>query len=395
MKRSDNRGKEIMFIVIVWTIVFAVVPLAMLEYLTSGSDTDGAIHHVSVTWLGILPFFILFMLHHFLLGPLFYKKKWSLYIPLALLLVGVFAMWCIKDPMRPDGMRPEFPGPPPSEQPGGPEGQQFGPGPEGQPFPLRPEEFRPEDSIPPGGREPLSPQYTKLFMALLICGADLGLMAYLAGIENERRMQELETENLNSRLETLRYQINPHFFMNTLNNIHALVELDPAKARESIEQLSKLMRIVLYEGSAPTIPLSMELDYLKHYISLMRLRYPEELVRIETCFPDDTEGIKTPPLIMASFAENAFKHGISYEKESFVHLTIERQEHKLVFKCVNSNNSRKSSAPDDGQHGLGLENIRNRLELLYGKDYTLHVEENSNIYESVLVIPHTPLIRET
>ena len=109
-------------------------------------------------------------------------------------------------------------------------------------------------------------------------------------------MKELEAENIRQQLESLRYQINPHFLMNTLNNIHALVDLDPEKAKESIEVFSKMMRVLLYEGNAPTIPLAKELDFIEHFISLMRLRYPEDAVRIETVFPAACPDAAVPPL---------------------------------------------------------------------------------------------------
>ena len=143
-------------------------------------------------------------------------------------------------------------------------------------------------------------------------------------LENERKVQALKAESLHQQLETLRYQINPHFFMNTLTNIHALVDIDPEKA----------------EG-------------------------------------------KVPPLVMASFVENAFKHGVSYEARSFIRTSVAEQDGKVIFKCANS----RHPAKEDPQHGLGLENIRRRLDLLYDSGYTLYLDNQADVFEAVLVIP--------
>ena len=239
----------------------------------------------------------------------------------------------------------------------------------------------------PGDREkgpvPMRPENMILILGLfLTVGANLAVHSYFRSIRDRQRMQALENENLSRQLETLRYQINPHFFMNTLNNIHALVDLDPGKAKESIEEFSKLMRIVLYEGNSPKIPLQKEIEYLKHFISLMRLRYPED-VNISTSFPESSDGTEVPPLMMASFVENAFKHGISYEHDSFVRISISVDGGKIIFRCANS----RVPGSADVQHGLGLENTRKRLDLLYAGNYTLHIDEGEDVYDILLIIP--------
>ena len=305
----------------------------------------------------LLPFLLLVLVHHFLLTPLI-RKKLPFYIGLTVALLVLFGAWCLNSEKRPDG-----PPPPPMEQDG-----------------RRPE--------PNGGPRPLRPEIMKLIMGVLLVGVDLGAYFYVESRRKERRMNELQAENLSQRLESLRYQINPHFFMNTLNNIHALVDIDPEKAKESIEAFSKMMRILLYEGDAPTIPLAKELDFMEHFISLMRLRYPEESVRIETVFPEDRSGAAVPPLVMASFLENAFKHGVSYSSDSFIRVTVERQEDKVVFRCSNS------SHPSEGdeRHGIGLDNLKKRLSLLYGSDYRLSIDEEDGRYDVLMTIPAQPEI---
>jgi len=179
--------------------------------------------------------------------------------------------------------------------------------------------------------------------------------------------------------------------MNTLNNIHALVDIEPEKAKESIEVFSKMMRILLYEGDAPTIPLSKELDFIEHFISLMRLRYPEDALRMEILLPEERGGAVVPPLVMASIVENAFKHGVSYSEESFIRVKLELQGGKVVFRCSNSLH------PSEGeeQHGIGLDNIRKRLSLLYGNTYTLSTDDQNDRYDVLLAIPQQPEIRQS
>ena len=313
----------------------------------------------------LLPFLLLVLIHHFFLAPLI-RKRLPLYLGLTVALLVLFGVWCLSPVSRPQGP-PPFPEEPemmPSPPPG-PEGR----GPD-----------------KPGRRGPMSPEASKLIMGILLVGVDLGAYFYIESRRKERRMKELEAENTRQQLESLRYQINPHFLMNTLNNIHALVDMDPEKAKESIEVFSKMMRILLYEGDAPTIPLVKELDFIEHFISLMRLRYPEDAVRIDILFPEDSAGAAVPPLVLASFVENAFKHGISYSADSFIRVKVELQDGKVVFHCSNS------SHPSEGdeRHGIGLENIRRRLSLLYGNTFVLSTDEEEGRYDVLMVIPSQP-----
>ena len=313
--------------------------------------------------LQILPFVVLFLVHQFVLAPWLRGKRWP-YLGATLLLLGLFACWCffLKErpvpPRMPQGQEPPqwATAPPPEEEP------------ENAPRPIRPE-------------------WQELFMGILIIAGSQGLLAIRQVKRNERKMQELKAESLSRQLESLRYQINPHFFMNTLNNIQSLILTDPDKAAEAVGEFSKLMRIVLYEGSEPTIPLSRELDYLQHYLSLMRLRYPQDIV-IEAVFPKECGDAVVPPLLMASFAENAFKHGISYTEESFVKLAVFLDGSRVTFQCTNT----RHPGRDDTQHGLGMENIRKRLSLLYGSDYQLRIDEQAGLYGVMLDIPQKPVL---
>ena len=314
--------------------------------------------------LQILPFVVLFLVHQFVLATWLRGKRWP-YLVATLLLLGLFACWCFFLKERPS-------------PPGMPHGQE--PPPQWAPAP-------PPEGAPEKEPRPIRPEWQEFFMGILIIAGSQGLLAIRQVKRNERKMQELKAESLSRQLESLRYQINPHFFMNTLNNIQSLILTDPDKAAEAVGEFSKLMRIVLYEGSEPTIPLSRELDYLQHYLSLMRLRYPQDIV-IEADFPKECGDAVVPPLLMASFAENAFKHGISYTEESFVKLAVFLDGSRVTFQCTNT----RHPGRDDTQHGLGMENIRKRLSLLYGSDYQLRIDEQAGLYGVMLDIPQKPVL---
>ncbi len=303
----------------------------------------------------LFTFILLVVIHHFLLAPLI-RKKLPLYIGLTTALLVAFGVLCFSTVDRPQ---------------------------DAPPFSSEKRMMPPPPGREPDKRGPMKPEASKFIMGILLVGVDLGVFFFIESRRRERRMKELEAENTKQQLEALRYQINPHFLMNTLNNIHALVDIDQEKAKESIEEFSKMMRILLYEGNTPTIPLSKELDFIEHFISLMQLRYPQDALRIETLFPNDCSGAVVPPLIMASFVENAFKHGISYSANSFIRIKAELQDGKIVFHCANSSHPSKDEKP----HGIGLENIRKRLFLLYGNDFTLSTDEEEKRYEVLMVIP--------
>ena len=224
-----------------------------------------------------------------------------------------------------------------------------------------------------------------VFSFVLVCmmlGINVGIKQMFKNEEDRKAMEELEKENLRQRLDYLKYQINPHFFMNTLNNIHALVDIDPEKSKEAIVLLSKIMRYVLYDGERNVIPIRHEVDFITSYISLMRLRYSSDVsvvFNVQEGLPDG----EIPPLLLLTFVENAFKHGISYRQSSFVDIDIRESEGCFVFTCRNSKHPKpQNKIAEEG--GVGLKNVRQRLALLYGNDYDLDIDDRDNEYSVVL-----------
>jgi len=240
-------------------------------------------------------------------------------------------------------------------------------------------QFRPADGPPPivGERDILA-----VVVLILMLAANLGIKSFFRSREDRKRLAELEKKNLEQQLEYLRYQINPHFFMNTLNNIHALVDIDPAKAQETILELSKMMRFVLYEGDKQGVPLSREFEFIRTYVTLMQLRYTDK-VKITLDLPAEAPDKTIPPLMLISFIENAFKHGVSYQRESFIEVKVSVEEGRLCFACRNS----KADVPNEEKGGVGLANVRKRLNLLYDNDYSLRIQDTPDVYNVELNIP--------
>lgn len=223
--------------------------------------------------------------------------------------------------------------------------------------------------------------FTFIYMILLM-GINLAVKLYI-GTQRERgRVAELEKEMLEQQLTYLRFQINPHFFMNTLNNIFALVDIDPEGAKTSLLQLSKMMRYALYESTGRTVPLRLELESVHHYLDLMRLRYTDN-VRIDVELPDPLPEVVIPPLILVTFLENAFKHGISFSKPSFVNFKLEANDRKLIFRFTNS----VGATTQEEKGGIGRDNVCKRLDLIYGKNYSLVTESDEDVYRLTLTLP--------
>ena len=394
---KQSRQENLIYLV-VWGLLFAA-PLLSL-YVRTMSDTDLVFDwaEVFLVWRKFAVYLLLFLIHNFFLAPLLVhqRKRMVYFATVGALLVAFSAYQCSH---RPEGNR-FHQGPPPHqmERPERPEAPDPGmerpdapehwdhpdapQPPQAHDGPMRQHEFR-HDGPPPivGERDIMA-----VLVLILMLGANLGIKSYFRSRDDRKRLAELERQNLEQQLEYLRYQINPHFFMNTLNNIHALVDIDPEKAKDSILELSKMMRFVLYEGNKQGVPLSRELEFIRHYIALMQLRYTDK-VRIDVSLPVEVPDRQIPPLMLITFIENAFKHGVSYQHESFVEVKVSVEDSYLHFECRNS----KAGVPNEEKGGVGLANVRKRLNLLYGKHYTLSIHDVDDVYSVELNIPLSPI----
>ena len=358
-----------------WGVLFMTPVLSMYLGIVSGGRDGFEWHELWFVWREFALFFVLFLVHNFLLAPLLINRqqRWR-YLSLTLPLIACFVLYqCTTRPVVPGRHRP------PTEQ--GPHRPQPGIHPEGEGS-MPPHRPRREHMGPPSflGEHDI----VASVILILMFGMNLGVKGYFKSREDRKRLSELEHENLEQQLEYLRYQINPHFFMNTLNNIHALVDIDPEQAKGTIVELSKMMRFILYEGDKNGVTLSREMEFLRTYIALMRLRYTDS-VSIRTELPPEVPERSVPPLMLIPFVENAFKHGISYRRPSFIDIRVRVEGDRLHFICLNS----KAEKPNEEKGGVGLANVRKRLDLLFGSNYMLEIRDEAERYSVELNIPLT------
>lgn len=370
-----NYRKEHIIYTLMWIALY-LSPLMGIYMRMSGNP------HIVFSWDEIINawefntvWIVLFAIHNFLLAPLLIiKRRTWLYTALVvvLLVATMFTLSAIRpshSKKRPapqryeccehDCMNAEMMAskqqPPPMRE-GGPL-MMFGPG-----------------------------EVVAFFGGLLLMGMNLGVKLYFRSQEATKAITQIEKHALERQLQYLKYQVNPHFFMNTLNNIHALVDIDPERAKASIVELSKLMRYVLYEGNNRLTPLSREVQFLRNYVQLMSMRYTGN-VSISLDVPEVLPDSMLPPLLLVIFVENAFKHGISYRTKSFVEINLQPHGDRLLFSCRNSRPEIKHDENMKG--GVGLSNVRRRLDLLFPDDYTLDIKETDDTYTVKLEIPLT------
>tara|TARA_R110002033_G_scaffold171115_1_gene216145 strand:+ start:244 stop:1278 length:1035 start_codon:yes stop_codon:yes gene_type:complete len=202
-------------------------------------------------------------------------------------------------------------------------------------------------------------------------------------VKTEAERKEAINIKLKSELQHLHYQLQPHFFFNSLNNIYALVDISPDRAKSSIHSLSKLMRYMLYETNEESVSLSKEIDFMKKYIELMKLRVSDK-TKVNYSFPSEETGINIAPLLFVSLIENAFKHGVSASKESEIDIKMTVHEQNVLFTIENANFPKKTD--DKSGSGIGLPNIEKRLELLYPNKSSFKTFVKNNHYIAQLEI---------
>jgi len=222
------------------------------------------------------------------------------------------------------------------------------------------------------------------------CALVLGISTSVTVMEKWRKdrlvHQEMEQDKISSELSFLKAQINPHFFFNTLNNIYALTLVNVETSRKAIHQLSRMMRYVLYDTQNSTTQLSQEVAFVKDYISLMQLRLTDA-VTIDFKAPALLKDVAIAPMIFLPFIENAFKHGVSATQPSYIHIDISQQNSSVVLKVVNTIIKEQNNNLEAGS-GIGLNNTRRRLDLLYPGKYELQINEDAaqNIYSVHLTL---------
>jgi len=171
--------------------------------------------------------------------------------------------------------------------------------------------------------------------------------------------------------------------MNTLNNIHSLVDINTNEAKEAIIKLSRMMRYLLYETDTEKTTLRKEIEFLESYINLMKLRFSEKVrisLKLPTVIPEKT----IPPFLFISLIENAFKHGVSYREESFIDINLMIADERLLLVVMNS---KADNNPIKEYSGIGLDNTRKRLALIYGSNYHFDIIDKESLFTVNLSIP--------
>lgn len=208
---------------------------------------------------------------------------------------------------------------------------------------------------------------------------------------SENARHEAESARTDAELKNLRSQINPHFLLNTLNNIYALTAFDSKRAQDAIQELSKLLRHVLYDNEQQYVNLEKEVQFLTNYVNLMKIRLSGNVdVQLNINIPKPCN-ILISPLLFISLIENAFKHGVSSTLPSYIHINVEATNDMITCDIENTNFPK--SDKDNSGHGIGLKQVASRLELLYPCKYEWFKGTNTDntIYSSKITIHDTKL----
>ena len=229
--------------------------------------------------------------------------------------------------------------------------------------------------------------FSGLFVYFLLncasVAAAIALRHFLRTRQIKQQLEEERHKNTEAELAWLKNQINPHFLFNTLNNISSLTQIDADAAQDAIAQLSDLLRYAIYKTNQPSVPIDGEVEFMDNYIHLMQLRCNEKTT-VKTAFDIADKQYPLPPLLFISLIENAFKHGVSSSRPSLIDISLIQKGQTLTFRCTNTNFP-KSDTNRSGS-GIGLENTRRRLDLLYGDHYTWQQSLEGDMYDTQITI---------
>jgi len=367
----------------------------IIPLITNNYSSKGDFNKIFYDWLRMLPFILVFIVNSLWLLPLLlFRSNTKLYVVslfvVALLITTAFHFLnpiiykgdpklveqrILQDPQW--GREEMNPGAPPISPAN---------------IPASPELFKsgsltnPQNRRMPIPGQPLIQFINTLFISLLVAGFNTAIAVTNRWFTEEQARKDIEKEHMQSELAFLQNQVSPHFFMNTLNNIHALIELDQKLAQNAVLKLSEMMRYLLYESGRGTTTLAREIEFLRSYVKLMQLRV-DDSVKVSFEITEDYNNVNLPPLLFISFIENAFKHGVSYRESSSLSFKLLQNPDSLVFISENNVLTRSKTASIIHHGGIGLENIKKRLDLLYGGKHQLIIDNSDNKFIVTLIIP--------
>lgn len=352
MSKINKTKKYIFFENIIYLVLWLLV--FFVPFLLS-------IHERKINWVQVLheflkitPYFLIFLIHNFFLFKLIIKRELKFY-----LLLSFASILTISTIFQPSVIFTviNIPAPPPNSAPANP--------------------LSPIQNY-------LQRVFTSIIFSILTIGLNAAIKLIIQWAEERRKNELLEHENTKNELQYLKNQISPHFFMNTLNNIHALIDYDKEIAKNSVIKLSKLMRVVLYENDNENYTLKKEIDFLNDYIELMKIRVNPN-VDIKFNYPEQITDIKIAPFLFINLVENAFKHGIKAIGNSFIHINLIILDEKLIFNIKNS----KTKTSESKSGNIGLENTKKRFELIYKNNCTFDIIETDDTFEMKIVVKLT------
>jgi len=345
-----HRGLPVLLHLTGWIILF-ILP----QFLISGGlFNDG--RTTRIVLFNTLVFLVLFYTNYFWLVPrLAQKKKWLLFLLLAAALIVALGFASGKFYQN-----------------------LFTPPPEIRERISQMEQRPPSRDDPGKHRREGMALYNFFITSFLVSGFAVGIRYAESAVKKEEEIKELEREKLNSELALLKNQVSPHFFFNTLNNIYSLIAINQEDAREAVLSLSKMMRYMLYESEQGNTRLSHEIGFMKGYVDLMKLRMSDR-VRLTVAFPEKYEDQDIPPLLFVPFIENAFKHGVSTAGKSFIDISLIAVGKEIFFRASNSITRLSADAPRAAS-GIGLDNVRKRLALLYPGRHELKIDEQEDVF---------------
>lgn len=343
MKVYNVKNVEKLIYICICVLVF-LVPLIFI-FLEEPGNWVRVFHE----WLKILPFVLIFLINNALVFKLFYRKKYFEYLSVTLLTVLLFSfisLFFIRV-MSDIGIL--------------------------HVLPPRPDPIR----LGPPKTQFILGFVNNILISILVVGLNDAIKIFIQWMKDQHDMVILQRENARNELALLRQQISPHFFMNTLNNIHVLIDYDQEIAKDSVIKLSKLMRVLLYKEETKRFTLKKEIDFLNDYVELMRIRLNDK-VDVRFSKPEIIPNIIFPPLLFINFVENAFKHGVKAVGDSFIHINFEIENNKLIVEISNSKVKLVENIESSGK--VGLENSKKRLELLFKDNYRLDIVDSEDMF---------------
>jgi len=360
MTLSFLSGKKLKVLlhIVVWSALF-VLPTYLL-YGDSVRDRE----FLMVVWFQLACYAIIFYLSYFWLAPAFFfrGRKPAYFLSSALLILALtISLGLLTNriiPFNRDEKRQPMPLPGMNQPSTGND-------------PFRP---------PPGYKPPLPfrnlPLFNFLLTSCMVTGLSLGLRFSEKLILNEKMRKEAEKEKLHTELALLKHQINPHFLFNTLNSIYSLALVKSDMTAEAVMKLSDMMRYVIQDVGHETVPLELELEYLLHYVELQKMRLNEK-VDVQLTIEGDPNPYRIAPIILVPFIENAFKYGISSHEHAAIRIEMKISRGLLTFMVSNQVFAGREKTET---FGIGIQNTRQRLLLIYPGKHKLDLTNNGKVF---------------